>query len=572
MLLPIPFPLAFNTFISLHLVLAAWGSWRLARGQNRSGTAAALAALTYAFSEPVLFQTCNVIVSVGAAWFPWAIHWGLRLIDQPGRKPALLLALVLSLSVLGGDPQSAYHALLILGLLACAESWPACRQWLTKRLVPSNRAAVSTNLAPTSPPAPSVGSDATDANNNNSSTAEAPRSTGMKWLCLASAAVLALALSMIQIAPTAELVSFSSRSFDLSPLSLWKVPEFLSSQSTALTADGQNPPPRWTDGFIGNPAPPAQHYVFIYGRSCEPYYFIEFFWPQFFGQSFPNLIRWLPAIGLGRPAFWTPSIYCGFIPFVLALAASVRRSPSDRTRFWIWLTTLSFVASWGAFGGGIVVRWIGELATRQQIDFARHFGDEVGGLYWLLVTCLPAYDGFRFPAKWLGVTTLGLAQLAAIGLNQLPGGSFAKTTIRILKSILVILGLGLLSAYCVGLAHGLPPLLTADTSSAATATWKAVLGGGLMGIILALLAWYVISRTSNTMSSGTRAWQSIPFLLLALTAIVQRGLVLFAPVSDVFAGSQLVDQLRADQQSRPAASTNPFPRIYQPFPSHLPPE
>lgn len=562
MLLPFPFPLLFNTFISLHLVLAAWGSWRLARGQNRSGPAAAMAALTYAFGAPVLFQTCNVIVLIGAAWLPWAIHWGLRLFDQPARKPALLLALFLTLSILGGDPQSAYHALLILGLVACAESWPACRQWLSSRRLRSQQSPDVANTQPTFPIPLTVGSGALASDTSVPPAASA----GAIWLWLTAAASLAAALSMIQIAPTAELVGLSSRSYEVSPLSLWKVPTFLSGQSTTLVADGQ-PAPHWSDGFIGNPAPPAKQYVSIYGLSCEPYAFIEFFWPQFFGQSFPNLIRWLPAIGLGRPAFWTPSIYCGFIPFVLALAASVRRSPIDRTRFWTWLTILSFVASWGAFGGGIVVRWIGELATRQQIDFARHFGDEVGGLYWLLVTCLPAYDGFRFPAKWLGVTTLGLAQLAAIGLDQLPGGSSTKITLRVLKSILLVLGIGVLIAYGVGLAHGLPPLLTASSSSAATATWTAVLSGGLLGIIIGLLAWYLISRTTNAVSSETRSWPSTPFLLLALTAIdlaiVQRGLVVFAPVRDVFSGNQLVDQLRADQQSRPVASASPFPRIYR---------
>jgi hypothetical protein len=40
----------------------------LARSWGRSPTAAALAALAYGFGAPVLFQYCNVIYLVGAAW------------------------------------------------------------------------------------------------------------------------------------------------------------------------------------------------------------------------------------------------------------------------------------------------------------------------------------------------------------------------------------------------------------------------------------------------------------------------------------------------------------------------
>ncbi len=69
-------------------------------------------ALAYAFGAPILFQYCNVVYLVGAAWMPLGMHaidgW-VRL----GRRWALCeLAAVLALQVLGGDPQAAY----LLGL------------------------------------------------------------------------------------------------------------------------------------------------------------------------------------------------------------------------------------------------------------------------------------------------------------------------------------------------------------------------------------------------------------------------------------------------------------------------
>ena len=67
-----------------------------------------LGALGYAFAGPVLFQYCNVIYLVGAAWVPLGVlaadRW-LRL----GSRPAVLgLAAVLAMEALGGDPESAY--------------------------------------------------------------------------------------------------------------------------------------------------------------------------------------------------------------------------------------------------------------------------------------------------------------------------------------------------------------------------------------------------------------------------------------------------------------------------------
>ena len=82
-----------------------------------------LGALSYAFGVPILFQYCNIIFLVGAAWMPL----GFRAVDRwlrLGRRSGLVeLAVVLAMQVLGGDPQVAYLTGLCAGGYAVGLSW-----------------------------------------------------------------------------------------------------------------------------------------------------------------------------------------------------------------------------------------------------------------------------------------------------------------------------------------------------------------------------------------------------------------------------------------------------------------
>ena len=80
------------------------------------GPAAGLSAVAYAFGGSVLFQYSNVVFLVGAAWLPWtllAIH---RMLNERRLVGVLAVGACLALTVLGGDPQSAYH-IGLLGIL-----------------------------------------------------------------------------------------------------------------------------------------------------------------------------------------------------------------------------------------------------------------------------------------------------------------------------------------------------------------------------------------------------------------------------------------------------------------------
>src|SRR5689334_2257131 len=94
------YPWAVRLYAVVHVALAWAGMFVLARAWRQSHIAAAIAAMAYAFGAPVLFQYCNIIYLVGAAWVPWGFL-ALELLLHRQRRSALLgLAAVLALQVL----------------------------------------------------------------------------------------------------------------------------------------------------------------------------------------------------------------------------------------------------------------------------------------------------------------------------------------------------------------------------------------------------------------------------------------------------------------------------------------
>src|SRR5947199_8203254 len=102
-----PFAWANRLHTIAHTVIALAGMLALARSLGISGVGSYLSALSYAFGAPILFQYCNVIYLVGAAWAPWGFRALDRLLRQGRRAATLELALVLALQTLGGDPEAA---------------------------------------------------------------------------------------------------------------------------------------------------------------------------------------------------------------------------------------------------------------------------------------------------------------------------------------------------------------------------------------------------------------------------------------------------------------------------------
>ena len=82
---------------------------------------------SYTFGVPILFQYCNVIYLVGAAWLPLGMHAIDRWV-RLGRFWGLWeLAGVLAMQVLGGDPETAYLSGLAGAGYALGLAWARVR-------------------------------------------------------------------------------------------------------------------------------------------------------------------------------------------------------------------------------------------------------------------------------------------------------------------------------------------------------------------------------------------------------------------------------------------------------------
>lgn len=387
LMLPLPFERAFSLFIVAHLVLAAglmlWG----ARQLGFSPPAAALAALAYASGGYVLFQYCNLAYLIGAAWLPLGFLAGHQVIQQGSLKWALLLAVSLAMMVLGGDAQTAYHVALVTAGFSIYWWWNTRKARKTR----DNRE--------------------NKKNKKNSATRNTCDSQpGWRpWGYWAAGLLLAAMLAAVQIGPSIEWARQATRTQHAQPLSLWHL----------LSARGDDQakedPPRRRAGLLSPPVA-GSHAADIYDFSVGPWRMVEFLWPSISGRHFPTYHRWT------RPVFqetriWTPSLYLGLLPIVMAVVAMHRRWTFPLGRWWGGLTLFSLLASFGKYG----LVW-GLESVSSWTPWPQQWpevGGHVGGLYWLLVVLLPGYSSFRYPAKWLAIATVAISYLAAAGLDRL---------------------------------------------------------------------------------------------------------------------------------------------------------
>jgi hypothetical protein len=106
------------------------------------------------------------------------------------------------------------------------------------------------------------------------------------------------------------------------------------------------------------------------------------------------------------------------IPFGLGAAASYR---GPGTYFWETICSFGLVplalAAYGVFAGWRAHRPVGRLALLGVVTFALAFGDATP-LHGLLASALPGYAQLRCPGRWLMMTALPVACLAAFGLDE----------------------------------------------------------------------------------------------------------------------------------------------------------
>ena len=507
--LPVDFSVRYKLYVFGHAALGAAAAFWLARHWGASAYGAALAGLAYACGGSVLFAHCNVVYLVGAAWLPAA----LLLVDaalRDGRwRAAMGLGIVLALMVLGGDPQMAYHVLLLGALYAL--------------ILTSGRRQPSDGAAPR---------------------------VGVRFALLAVSALVAFLLAAIQIVPSSQATTASERARADRPRSFY--------EAAGRAFDGQFDWSQTCAGLLGQP-PPGTHQAAAYDFSVAPWRMSELVWPNVGGRMFPKHRRWfslLPA----ESRIWSPSLYLGLLPLVLGVGAFRLRSADSRVRWLSWTVLLFTLASFGTFGLGWLARQTCLALGGGPAAFP--VGDGVGGVYWLFVVLLPKYVLFRYPAKLLVVASLGISVLAALGWDR----AMASRPTILLRSLQALGALSAIAALAAVVASRLI-VLGPDAADPAFGPFDS--GGAWIDIttslahaaVAAFAASWLLARASWGLEPAERS--------PARPRLWQPALLALCAVELVLANSWLVPTVPADVLRQPSAIARaidpgpPPPRVYR---------
>lgn len=445
------FPYAWGArlYIIAHVVLAFGAMMSLMRSWRASWAAAGLSALAYAFSGPILFQYCNVIYLVGAAWLPLGFLAVDRWIRLGSRWALLGLAFILAMQTLGGDPQAAYLLGLCAGGYGAVSSWtrgdgfrrneeenhavaaaPVKRRWWVWPAVVAGLfvwAWITLELARVLPglrPQRPV----------DKPTAALP---WMLWAPKVVPIIWGLALLLLFARRRAK-----RRGKDLERLTIGL--GISGALAVALTAAQLWPVVEFTQMTV-RAADEGPHD--IYPFSLEPYRLIELVWPNVFGTYFGRNTSWMDLLRLSNDPgkIWVPSLYAGALAAILALRTlAFRRGAGHR----VWLSWIIALAVLGALGQytspiwasrlledatGVGYPGIGPLdqANSNPLRMDRFLRDGDGSAYWAMTTLLPGFRQFRFPSKLMTFATLGLAALAGFGWDDLRRDDRRRAALRL---------------------------------------------------------------------------------------------------------------------------------------------
>jgi hypothetical protein len=383
------FPTRYGIYISIHILLAGWGAYVLARTLRATPPGAALGAVSFAAGGAVLTQCSNVIYLVSAAWLPFALA-SVWMLIRTGELPwAILAGTCCALMILGGDPQMVYH----VGLIAGASI-----------LIRSVR-----NRRRNSGSTPDEGQPCLNRTRT--------RKRAVALLAMIAATTV---LAFVQLLPTYQWSKLSERTGSKNPLSIYQsISESVQLTRASASAEDENPisdsepdQRRSNLNFQGlwkslvespstNPSAAS-----VYEFSLPPWSLLELFFPNASGKFFPDHRRWTDRVASpqGSPdRIWFPGIYFGWLTAWLAWQGIKLSGRSRRT----WLSRIGLFFLLGSFG------WYG-LIWLLPVPGC---GSQVGGIYWWMATFLPGYSSFRYPAKLFVLSTLCFCVLAGLSFH-----------------------------------------------------------------------------------------------------------------------------------------------------------
>jgi hypothetical protein len=455
----LPYPWAARTYVLAHVLLAAVATRSLMRHAGVSRVGSSLAGLSYAFAVPVLFQYCNVVFLVGAAWLPLGLLGADRWLRLGRRRGLVELALVLAMQTLGGDPEASF----LLGL--CAAGYAVLLMPPNEKRRKGPRVPIGVVLA----------------------------LVVIAWVGLT---LLAAWLVPPYLRPLVDRnnprpdpilkVLLSSKSWRVAALGVWvliglwlllvgrkrggggflvgRLAGLGVAAAVAVAVMGAQllPTLEFTSRTI-RAAEEGGHEMMPF--SVEPHRAFELAVPGLFGTTHDGNRSWLGMVlPHGIPKIWVPSLYGGGLILALAAAGLFARrraalaKDEDRGRpFRLWLAGIALIALIGSFGkfagpvfvarclpGGPAV--FGPFDPRAEGENRRDgfLTDGFGSPYWLMAQGLPGFRSFRYPAKLLVFASLGLAGLAGLGWDRvIAGRRRAALSVALLTAAVASAGLGL---------------------------------------------------------------------------------------------------------------------------------
>ena len=427
----VSYPVGAKLYAVAHTLLAFVAMIVLCRAWGGSLPGAAIGALAYAFGGPILFQYCNIIFLVGAAWVPLGIAAADRWLRLGSRWGLVGLAVVLAMETLGGDPESAYLTGVCSGCYAVALAIGRSRASRASAAGegPASNALVRTGLVSLGLVGLWIVSTFLVATLSMMFREKSSVPLVLPWTPYAAGCVVGLwglvGLTVLQrwyrggVGPVRWLVPM------LGGLAVAAV-------GAGVLAAAQLLPVLEFTGQSGRAASGGPHDVYPF--SLLPLRVVEFVWPNVFGTHFEGNRSWLSALPPKSKLVkvWVPTLYVGAMTVVLALGAARLRRGTAPWRVWMTVVAaVSLLAAFGEFTSPLFsARFFPEMTARfgphdpldtPAIRFDRQLRDGDGSVYWLLATVLPGFRQFRFPSKLLTFTVMAVAALAAVGWDDLLG-------------------------------------------------------------------------------------------------------------------------------------------------------